>query len=661
MNTTTQRGADQGASKLNAVISKLRKNLTNLGMNQRAINTKINELRSSSSLNKTAYANNIFKKAKASKARSNAAKAVKAVKAVKAPINTNTKKRNISNNRRCDVDGSKMYYKINDIANVTVNKTGGMEAKFLIDTLKAIRGQCFTVHQQCKGLYPVVSGKDQGRKWLTSIDQDNDISLQHTLDKSDIPILYNTPRFCDPGMTKSKNWSLKNYIQTRLFMYNNMFKNGKNIKPRNSTSCFNGVVFDFRPFAFSMEYNGKKIYITQWMELNPTSEYGYTPNTTISDSDKPLNESKNSREFFKQMVLNYSKKPLKTSPTEFNNKHPLKLRNDNDNDLERFLKFINDYDGVGFAGNTNSNGNLPASQITGIPNIKIEDDILRMFYFDLIHDLAKKSSSFRNTTPAMFSLNFTNEFTSLTGEHTINLWAGAGTAATSYQKYGTTLTKKTKNGISINGVTEVPAIFKTIGDLSQYIYAAKYNTTVASGDRMGIAVGLYVCAKIGVPVKCMIEDGITGFVLYTGRDRIQFTQKSSCKGGNRNGGGACLRNSNTSISGGTIENRVRQFSPNVAKQMDMIETQKPKLPPNMKSLTTLWSGAANVLNVNRIDDIVRIVNDFRGYWSNTDLKKLIQIINTIRNRTNVNNSRKTRLSELNGRLRAYLKNNTQNR
>src|SRR6056300_2006147 len=212
MNTTTQRGADQGASKLNAVISKLRKNLTNLGMNQRAINTKINELRSSSSLNKTAYANNIFKKAKASKARSNAAKAVKAVKAVKAPINTNTKKRNISNNRRCDVDGSKMYYKINDIANVTVNKTGGMEAKFLIDTLKAIRGQCFTVHQQCKGLYPVVSGKDQGRKWLTSIDQDNDISLQHTLDKSDIPILYNTPRFCDPGMTKSKNWSLKNYI-----------------------------------------------------------------------------------------------------------------------------------------------------------------------------------------------------------------------------------------------------------------------------------------------------------------------------------------------------------------------------------------------------------------------------------------------------------------
>ena len=631
-------------------VKELRNYLTKLGISN--VNTKIDSF-------KTRYRIASNKNALLQEFKTAANNWKKAVnqRIKKAAVNSKRVASSTSaNNRRCDVDGSKMYYKINDIANVTVNKKGGMEAKFLIDTLKAIRGQCFTVHQQCKGLYPVVSGKEQGRQWLTSIDQDNDISLQHTLDKSEIPILYNTPRFCDPGMTKSKNWSLKNYIQTRLFMYNNMFKNGKNIK-RNSSLCFNSVVFDFRPFVFSMEYNGKKIYITQWMELNPNSEYGYTPNTTISDG--ALNKSMNSRDFFKQMVLNYSKKVVKSGATVFNNTYPLKIGNTND--LDRFLKFINDYDGVGFAGNTNSNGNLPASKISGIPNIKIEDDILRMFYFDLIHDIAKKSLSFRTTTPAMFSLNFTNEFMSLKGEHTINLWAGAGTAATSYEKYGTTLAKKTKNGPNINGVTEVPAIFKTIGDLSQYIYAAKYNTTVASGDRMGIAVGLYVCAKMGVPVKCMIEDGITGFVLYTGRDRIQFTQKSSCKGGNINGGGACLRNTNTSIIGGTIENRVRQFSPNVAKQMDVIEQQKPKLPPNMKSLTALWSGAANVLNVGGIDDIVRIVSVFQGYWSNTDLSKLIQIINTIMNRPNVNNYRKTQLSALKGQLRAYLKNNSSNR
>jgi len=654
MNTTTRRGADQGASKLNAVISKLRKNLTNLGMNQRAINTKINELRSSSSLNKTAYANNIFKKAKAAKARSNAAKAVKAVKA---PINTNNKKRNISINRKCDADGSKMYYRISDISNVTANKTNTsktkFEAKFLIDTLKAIRGQCFTVHQQCKGLYPVVTGREEGREWLTSIDQDNDISLQHTLDKSDIPILYNTPRMCDPGLSKSKNWSLKNYIQTRLFMYNNIYKKGKTLKNRNS-NCFKSVVFDFRPFTYSMEYEGKKIYITQWMELKPESAYGFEPHIAISDTE--INKTINTRDFFTRLAVNYSRKKYDASPVEFNNSNPLRLSNDED--VRNFIKFINDYEGVGFAGVSNSNGNLPILNIKGIPNIKIEDDILRMFYFDLLHDLSKESKSFKNTTFAMFSLNFINELRSLSGTHEISQWAGAGTTSKSYDKYGTTIVKKTRNSGPVNKVEELPAIFKTIGDLSQYIYAAKYNTTVASGDRMGIAVGLYVCAKMGKPVKCMIEDGITGFVLYTGRNSIKFTSKSSCKGGNRSGSGACFRNTNTVINATSIENRVRQFNPTIAKQMDIIEAKKPKLPPNMKTLVQLWSTSATLLNSNSIDGIMKIINDFQGYWSNTDLKRFIQIIQSLTNRQNINNSRRTKLAALSGQLRAYLKENT---
>ena len=158
---------------------------------------------------------------------------------------------------KCTVDGRDMYYKINDIRNVTESKQvkTGFETKFLIDTVKAIRGQCFNVHQQCKGLYPVVEGKEAGRKWLTSIDQDNDISLQQTLDKSDIPILYNTPRFCDPGITKSRNWSLKNYIQTRLYLYKRILtnKNVNNTLNRNSSKCYSSVVFDFRPFMFKMK------------------------------------------------------------------------------------------------------------------------------------------------------------------------------------------------------------------------------------------------------------------------------------------------------------------------------------------------------------------------------------------------------------------------
>ena len=551
---------------------------------------------------------------------------------------------------RCLVDGSKMYYKISDIANATTNKSAGMESKFLIDTLNAIRGQCFTVHQQCKGMYPVVNGKDEGKQWLTSIDQDNDISLQHTLDKSDIPILYNTPRFCDPGMTKSKNWSLKNYIQTRLFMYNNVFKKGKKISTRNSnSSCFNGIVFDFRPFEFTMEYSKKKIYITQWMEIKADSEYGYKPMTAISD--KSLNKTQDSKGFFKQLVLNYSNSKLKNSPTAYNNTHPLRLTN-NANDLDNFLKFINDYDGIGFTGIVGANRNLPNVKINGVPNIKIEDDILRMFYFDLLHDLAKPSPTFGKTSFALFSLNFTNELRDLKGIHQIEKWAGAGTTAKSYTKYGSTIIKKTRNGAPINNVVEYPAIFKTIGDLSQYIYAAKYDTTVASGDRMGIAVGLYVCAKMGSPVKCMIEDGINGFILYTGRDNIKFTSKSSCKGSPT--GGACMKNANRSINGKTIEYRVKQLNSTTANQMQLIENQKPKLPTGMKSLTKLWNSSSNVLSTTNIDTIIKIIEDFRGYWGKTDLMRFRGIINTLKNRTTVNTSRKIKLSELNGKLNAYL-------
>mgnify|MGYP006166948015 FL=1 len=169
---------------------------------------------------------------------------------------------------------------------------------------------------------------------------------------------------------------------------------------------------------------------------------------------------------------------------------------------------------------------------------------------------------------------------------------------------------------------------------------------------MGIAVGLYVCAKMGSPVKCMIEDGINGFILYTGRDNIKFTSKSSCKGSPT--GGACMKNANRSINGKTIEYRVKQLNSTTANQMQLIENQKPKLPTGMKSLTKLWNSSSNVLNTINIDTIIKIIEDFRGYWGKTDLMRFRGIINTLKNRTTVNTSRKIKLSELNGKLNAYL-------
>ena len=580
----------------------------------------------------------------------------------------------------CTVNGRDMYYKINDIRNVTESKQvkTGFETKFLIDTVKAIRGQCFNVHQQCKGLYPVVEGIEAGRKWLTSIDQDNDISLQQTLDKSDIPILYNTPRFCDPGITKSRNWSLKNYITTRLFMYNDSLKNSQlRNAARNSQNCYDSIVFDFRPFTFSMElpdeYNkttnrnnkGKKIYITQWIENAPIedvktnqgkikgTEYGFKPNTVISDEPYTPPNVKSTLEFFKELVRSYSKRGKfgkNNSASTFNSPKPVNIGTTN-KDIESFITFIKKYDGVGFAGaNNNSNVVLPVSNNRkGILNLKLEDDIIRMFFFDLIHDLGKSSAKFKDLTYNKFKRFFIVEVESLKGVHRVSGFnTGAGTTGKSYQTHESLVQKKTGGNVN-----ETPAIFKTLGDLTQYIYAAKYNTTVASGDRMGIAVGLYACAKMGFPVKTMIEDGVTGFVLYTGRKQIKFSSGSVCRRGGNNSG-VCIRNAKTNISTNNL-----RVPPAITQQMNAVEARKPKLPPNMKSLMSLWTNSASVINATGVEEIIKTIKAFDGYWSKDDLKKFLNIVQTLQNRSNIkpNSGLSRKLNVLRGEFRGKLPNN----
>ena len=129
-------------------VKELRNYLTKLGISSHNVTAQIESFkgRHSTASNKNALLQNFKTNANARIQAANARTKKAAVNSKRVASSTS------ANNRRCDVDGSKMYYKINDIANVTVNKKGGMEAKFLIDTLKAIRGQCFTVHQQCKGL-----------------------------------------------------------------------------------------------------------------------------------------------------------------------------------------------------------------------------------------------------------------------------------------------------------------------------------------------------------------------------------------------------------------------------------------------------------------------------------------------------------------------------
>lgn len=564
-------------------------------------------------------------------------------------------------NRPCTVDGSKMYY---DIEDITEGKTvkGAFEAKFLIDAVEAIKGQCFAVHQHCKGLYPEVKGPEAGRKWLTSVDQDNDISLQQTLDKSDIPILYNTPRFCDPGITKSRNWGLKNYIQTRLYLYKRYLKNNSNSTIiRNSSKCYSSVVFDFRPFVFSMKLpviqnatsgrqtEGKKLYFLQWMEIESGSEYGYKANTAIYDDVEQMNAQiktqSSSVDFFKKLVMNYSKKGMAKKSATNIQKNDITITN---NQLNGFMQFLVAYDGIKFGGNSNLNVKQQLKSIT------LTDDVLRMFYFDLMHDLAKGSQKFKKLTFIEFKENFMYEFRRLKGVHRVRGLAGAGTTATSYQTYETLIQKR-----NIGNMQEIPAIFKTIGDLSQYLYAAKYGTTVGSGDRMGIAVGLYVCAKIGIPVKTMIEDGITGFILYTGRKDVKLSGGSSCAK-NNNAVNACSRNAKIAKSGNIITNTLNS-TPRIAADIAAIEKRKPstRRPKGMKGLMALWRNSASTMNAAGVAKIIEAYYVFDGYWSKNDLKKLLNIVQNIQARNNIKSNGEIgrKLNVLNGRIRGFLPNN----
>jgi len=569
--------------------------------------------------------------------------------------------------RPCTVDGSKMYYDITDVTEGKVVK-GAFEAKFLIDTVEAIKGQCFTVHQHCKGLYPEVKGPEAGKNWLTSVDQENDLSLQQTLDKSDIPILYNTPRFCDPGITKSRNWSLKNYIQTRLYLYKRILtnKNVNNILNRNSSKCYSSVVFDFRPFMFTMNLpvernsvsggntDDKKLYFLQWMEIESGSAYGYKANTAIykniDDVKKQMNNRPASVNFFKQLVMNYSKKGMTGQSATNINRNAITIEN---NQLNGFMDFLLKYDGIKFGGAPD--GNPPRRTLNvnkPLPSITLTDDILRMFYFDLMHDLGKGSPKFKKLRFIEFKQDFMSEFRKLKGVHKVTGFAGAGTTATSYETHETLIQKN-----NIGNMKEIPAIFKTIGDLSQYLYAAKYGTSVASGDRMGIAVGLYACAKIGIPVKTMIEDGITGFILYTGRKNVKLSGGSSCRKSN-NGRNACSRNGKTTSSG-TVITETLNSTPRIADGIAAIEKRKPssRLPSGMTGLMALWRNSAPNMNEAGVAKIIQTYNAFDGYWSKNDLKKFLNIIQTLRKRNNITKERSNKLNELNGRIRGFLPNN----
>ncbi len=548
----------------------------------------------------------------------------------------------------CGVDGSKIYY---DLASIDLKAdpskakpASAFEAVFLGDVISEISGDCMIVKQQCKTQYPTVN-KSNWQDWITSIDQENRVSIAHTIEKAGIPILYNTPRLCDPGIAISRNWNLKNYIETRLYLFKFVYNfNNKMTNSRSNKSCYPSVVFDFRPFQYMFDLDDKPMYVTQWITANSnekTGAEGYTPHFRLSrEITSPA--TKTTTGIFDDIVSKIitGKTFGSSNKSIINQAYDLAPNNafsSNRNFLNDFRAFIKNYDGAEFVDSSvisklkNNGKPLPVVQLT--------NDVIRVFYYDLIHDKVID----KNTTLITFSNKLKKEFKNFENPVQRNTWIGAKKAKESYARHKSIFIETNKNSV------QYPAIFKTLGDLSQFIYAGKYQTIVASGDKMGIGTGLYVNAKKNTKLRCMMEDVITGFIVYTGIDTIDFTGKKKC-GNNTSQSNVCFKN--TKISKEQLRNQIISSLP--ANRQTQASNIVAKKPMGLKTQIKSWLSAAKNLNEETANEVLNTVNKVIKYLNRSDIIEIINFMNVLNKRTNITVSNKFRISNIKGKIQAQL-------
>ena len=560
----------------------------------------------------------------------------------------------MSSNKKC-VDGSTIYYNLETIPENVVTK-GPFEAVFLGNVISEMSEGCLFVKQQCKSQYPVIDAENW-TQWITSIDQENRISLAHTIEKSGIPILYNTPRLCDPGISVSKNWSLRNYIETRLYMFKFVYDYGRNFKPTGNATCYPTNIFDFRPFQYKLALPGSEnpLFVTEYITVDEfTKKAAFTPHMAIGRFE---NNSKfsSTEQIFEDMVKfvivgeEYGKNKKSISNQSYY-LGPVKNSGMNmSNFMNGFKKFIQEYDRVKFVGERGLLNNR-----TGIQTINLTDDVMRVMFYDLIHDgVITKNYKF-----STFKKKFINEFKNFNdrGIVSFNEWVGATTAANSWRAYKTILEPsgvvKTK---SVKGknvqIRQFPAIFKTLGDLSQFMYAARYGSIVASGDKMGLGAGLYINAKNGRIVKCMMEDAITGFIVYTGIQNIDFTTKSGCGNLRNANAGTCRTQNATNVNSATIATRIIQSIPqNQRNYANAIVAAKPPRVPGGKRVINLW--LSQDLKSNTAIAVLNTIDKFKNFWDDSDIVKIKTVLKKMQNGNGITNSNKFRASQLMGQLNA---------
>ena len=531
---------------------------------------------------------------------------------------------------------------------------------FLADVIEALKSECLTFYKQCKSQYPVVGGSSW-KNIITSLDQENRMSLAHVLEQSGVPTLFNTPRLCDPGMLVSKNWSLRNYIETRLIDFKYTYNLGKNVKTKNNQECYPRVVLDFRPFVYKLILPNPKanqpddvIYVTEWIDVKGgvRKDLGYNPRIALSKSELDIKTPRDTKTIFKEMIKEAMGMKFGSKITNTRNISQNGTGMNSNQYIESFIEFLKKVDDIRFMEDLGNKGN--------VQELKLTDDVLAVLYYDMLHDslfsknnlpfsvpttvkdmkgatAAARTKEFQNIPPRFrtgnktftFKSKFKDEFKRLRENVTYNELVGKTIVQKSIRDYGPWLILKPERG------NVIPALFKTLGDLSQYVYAAQYNTVVATGDRMGVGAGLYINAKGNRKVKCMIEDAATGFVIYSGFSTLNFRGRSSCNV-KLNNSQACLRTNN--VSSKTVANRLRAAAPD-QELLRKMTRNKPKLPPGLRGLPNQWISSAIAANPTTANTIANSIIKFKDYWSEDDANKLVRAYSRLKEKISNNSKR----------------------
>jgi hypothetical protein len=312
--------------------------------------------------------------------------------------------------------------------------------------------------------------------------------------------------------------------------------------------------------------------------------------------------------------------------------------------FEDFRTFIKNYDGAQFVDSSGinklNNKNKPLSVVN------LTNDVIRVFYYDLIHDKVIE----KGTSLTSFTNKFKKDYNKFKNPVERKEWIGAKKAGKSYKEYGTIFTESKPK---LGAVPQYPAMFKTLGDLSQFIYAGRYQTIVASGDKMGIATGLYVNAKKNTKLRCMMEDVVTGFIVYTGIEEMNFTTKKKCSNTNTNE--ACLRNPTISkeVLAGEI---IASIPANKQANVKNIMTKKPKSVVGLKTQIQSWLNIAPTVNQETANRILNTVNKVVNYLNDSDIKHILNFTNRLNARKNISESQKFRMRSIRGKIQFQLNN-----